>query len=183
MAFQLPAPGTNSRVVSSARGLSDRSVASSRSSVFQGNHRRLARDPRWTGPAPIQLDVRPMKIAKVVVIMREYFPEIDDDLDSPYLYASNVADWYAKNCDDPAVVNRMKNFFTIVSKYPAGESAKDDLGTIVQVGIIEKLWRQENAAQCLSTLFTAEDLASGAEYYKQWIGEARYNVVIAGIKR
>ena len=112
------------------------------------------------------------------------FPEVnrwivEGDDESPYLMMSLVARWIkdtASREEDLLVATaRLKAFVQWCEEEPRGDTAGDDVLTIVVVSLYEKLFDQESTRKLVPNIMTKVDFVRNAEYLKTWVGAENYD--------
>lgn len=119
------------------------------------------------------------------------FPEIASrlspgDEELPYLVVSYVADWLstvARPMIAPQIVSRVADFHAWAQDQPRGESAADDVFTIVTVGFLEHLFRDDALLPLIPRLMTRDDMLRSREYLSQWVGRNRYEKALVHFGR
>ena len=121
-------------------------------------------------------------------IILNHFPEIinrmdNDDLDSCYLVANELATWFDEqvDCSWKSTKERILAFYQAASQFPGGDDASNDIMTILQVGLFEDLWHHPNAAKTVPVLTTREYIVGSKDYLRQWVGTDRYEAVVKAI--
>ena len=119
------------------------------------------------------------------------FPEIKDDLfegdeELPYVVIGYVADWVrslALHDITRDLIKRLQGFSNWCHSQPEGQTAADDLNTILVVGLYESLATTESGRRALSYLMTKKELESSSDYMKQWLGIEDYTKLLAEYKK
>jgi hypothetical protein len=110
------------------------------------------------------------------------FPEIRDlihrgDDELPYVMIGHVAHW-VRNLPEtgitPEILARIQSFAAWCEDQPAGETAGDDIHTILVVGFYEKLFEAERMHSLLPKLITKTMLVRNADYLRTWVGEDNF---------
>ena len=118
------------------------------------------------------------------------FPEIEPhvsegDEELPYLYFSYIA-WWVETLSRPEVtvnvIERIASFGEWCCEQPEGKDASDDLGTILMVGLYETLANSESGRMVLANIWPVDYVRSGEEYFKQWMGEKEYQLLLTEYK-
>jgi len=125
-----------------------------------------------------------MKILYDEVIRR--FPEVqsylsDGDMDLPYVVMGSVIHWVndlgiAKLT--PEVVQRLVDFTKWCETQPRGESAADDICTILVVAFYEKLFRSDVTRCLLPHILPRDELIKNAEYLKRWVSDEEFQLAL-----
>jgi len=114
------------------------------------------------------------------------FPEVrarifHGDEALPYLMMGHVADWL-KNLPaaafTPELLDRVRAFTDWCEDQPRGDTADDDLLTMLMVGFYEKLFEAEHLRALLPKLLSQETLTQNAEYFRTWLGEENYAIAL-----
>jgi hypothetical protein len=110
------------------------------------------------------------------------FPEVrpslsDGEEDLPYLMMGHVASWAQRL--SPTEINteaiaRVQAFIRWCEEQPRGETAADDILTVLVVGFYEKLFETEDTRALLPKFVAKEDFIKNAEYLKTWVGAEKY---------
>jgi hypothetical protein len=118
----------------------------------------------------------------------DHFPEIinrmdHNDLDSCYLVANELANWFAEQVDRDwkRAKERILTFYEAAAPFPGGDDASNDMMTILQVGFFEHLWQLPNAAKTVPALTSHEYIVESRDYLRQWVGMDRYEAVVKAI--
>ena len=109
------------------------------------------------------------------------FPEIasrlsEGDEESPYLVVSYIADWLstvARPAIAPEIVSRVADFHGWALDQPRGGTAADDVYTIVMVGFVENLFRDEALLPLIPKLIPRPEMLANRDYLHQWVGRDR----------
>ena len=110
------------------------------------------------------------------------FPETRDmvhhgDEELPYVMMGHVAYWL-RSLPEVAitedVIARIQAFAAWCEEQPSGETAADDIHTILVVGFYEKLFDVERMRTLAPKVISKETFARNAEYLRTWIGEENY---------
>lgn len=110
------------------------------------------------------------------------FPEIRDvlfpgDEELPYVMIGRVTEWLIRlprEAVTPEIVARAQAFTAWCEEKPSGETAADDVHTILVVGFYEKLFESEEGRALLPKFISNEDLTRNADYLKTWVGNSNY---------
>jgi len=125
-----------------------------------------------------------MKMLYDEVIRR--FPEVqshlsDGDIDLPYVVMASVVDWVndlGTSKLTPEVVQRVVEFTKWCETQPRGESAADDVYTILVVAFYEKLFRSDVTRTLLPHILPRDELIKNAEYLKTWVSDEEFQLAL-----
>ena len=111
------------------------------------------------------------------------FPEViqDENEDFPYSVMGSLVDWLGSLGPSeltPEVVRRVVEFTKWCEEQPRGETAADDLYTVLVVGFYEGLFRTEETRSLIPRLIPKDDFISNAEYLKTWVGAENYQLAL-----
>jgi homoserine kinase len=114
------------------------------------------------------------------------FPEVSDSVqeyaDLPYILMSCLAEWLGKRSPDevtPELLGRVTAFYDWCEEQPRGDTADDDLYTILVVGFFEHLFRTDTTRVFLPSVVSRESLVENADYLKTWVGEDDYQKALS----
>ena len=118
------------------------------------------------------------------------FPEMsshldDEDKDLPYLIMGYLADWIKKFKSSeitPELTNRIVYFAQWCEEQPQGETAEDDLYTVLVVAFYEALFTSESTRFLIPKLMSKQEILKNKEYFKIWVGEDNYNLALEKYK-
>jgi len=110
------------------------------------------------------------------------FPEVrsaafDDNADDPYALMTMLADWLrdaSAQAMTPELIERVQAFARWCENQPRGETAADDILTILVVGFYERLFATEHTRRILTKLISKQTFEANHEYLETWIGEKNY---------
>ena len=115
---------------------------------------------------------------EVVSRFPEIVPQIcDGDEELPYLYFSYIASWIeslplSEVSDE--IIERISSFGDWCGSQPEGESASDDLGTILMIGLHVSLGSSESGRKVLARIWPLDYVLASREYLTQWLGSDDY---------
>lgn len=110
------------------------------------------------------------------------FPEVaprlsEGDEELPYLVVSRIADWLstvARPAIAPEIVSRVVDFHAWALDQPRGETAADDVYTIVCIAFMESLFRDDALLPLIPKLIPRTEMLENRDYLHQWVGRDRY---------
>src|SRR5690349_10020239 len=110
------------------------------------------------------------------------FPEVASrvypgDEELPYLMVGHVVDWLrsvARPRLEPGVIERVVDFDRWCMAQPPGQTAADDLLTIIVVALHEKLFKYDELLPLVPHVMTREQLVANRDYLVGWVGAERY---------
>ena len=79
----------------------------------------------------------------------------------------------------PEVIERIRGFSDWCGQQARTKTAKDDLLTVVAVGLWEPLMKSDSARRLIPHLMPRSDVESGADYLKAWVGEENYRKALS----
>jgi hypothetical protein len=110
------------------------------------------------------------------------FPEVRDRVrdyaDLPYVLMSCLAEWLAEQPlrqITPELVGRVVTFARWCEEQPRGDTATDDLYTILVVGFFEHLFQADTTRALLPKVMPRDLVVNNADYLKTWVGEENYS--------
>ena len=114
------------------------------------------------------------------------FPEVREHLregheELPYLVIGYVVDWLraaAKPAPEPDVIRRVVEFDRWCMAQLPGETAADDLMTIVVVALREKLFGHDELLPLIPHLMPRDELLRNRDYLVGWVGADRYQAAL-----
>jgi hypothetical protein len=114
------------------------------------------------------------------------FPEVrtrlsDGDEELPYLVMGSVVDWLrslSASQITPDIARRIREFRDWCERQPRGETAADDVYTVLVVAFYEKLFRDDVTRRLIPRLIPKDDLIQNAEYLKTWVGSVNYQLAL-----
>ena len=101
----------------------------------------------------------------------------DDNADEPYPLMTMLAEWLdhvLAEANTTELVKRVKAFTRWCEDQPRGETAADDILTILVVGFYEQLFATEHTRALLPKIVSKKEFAQNAEYLKDWVGAENY---------
>lgn len=104
-----------------------------------------------------------------------------DGTDGDYVAASDLAEWVSSGGIDPGApeqVARLRSFAEWCCSQPDGRTSDDDVGTIYMVGFFETLCGTSAAPSLIPKLVDRDYLVASADYFKRWVGEAKYDCIL-----
>jgi hypothetical protein len=111
------------------------------------------------------------------------FPELqsrasDDDKNLPHVLMAYLVD-FLESCSGSElpqdVVKRLVEFNFWCRAQPRGESAKDDIYTLLVVGLYEKILKKDDLYPLIVKLVSREQFLDSKEYLLRWIDERQYS--------
>jgi hypothetical protein len=114
------------------------------------------------------------------------FPEVrsrlsDGDEELPYLAMGSVVDWLRSLSPSqitPDIMQRVTEFRGWCEQQPRGETAGDDVYTVLVVAFYEKLFAKDVTRRLIPRLIPKDDLIQNAEYLKTWVGSENYQLAL-----
>jgi len=125
-----------------------------------------------------------MKILYDEVLRR--FPEMElwvdeGDEDSIYVVVGYIK-WWLVSVANPTlpdeVVSRVVDFYRWCMEQPRGETASDDIATIVVVGLLEERFENDALLPIIPQLMSREELLQARDYLTTWVGADRYQAAL-----
>ena len=114
------------------------------------------------------------------MISRFRLSEEEDEM-WPYMVMGFVVEWLRSLSPEqitPEIVSRLREFRDWCEEQPRGETAGDDLYTVLVVGFYEELFRDEVTRRLIPRLIPKDDLIQNAEYLKTWVGDENYQLAL-----
>jgi hypothetical protein len=114
------------------------------------------------------------------------FPEVQsqltgDDAEVPYVVMGSVIDWL-KGIGTPEfapeIVQRVTEFTKWCEAQPRGDSAANDVYTILVVAFYEELFRSDAVRCLLPHILTKDELIKNAEYLKAWVSDEYFQLAL-----
>lgn len=111
------------------------------------------------------------------------FPEVqarasDDDKKLPYVLMAYLVD-FLESCSGSGfpqdVTERLVEFNFWCRAQPRGESAKDDIYTLLAVGLHEKILKKDDLYPLIVKLVSRKEFLDSKEYLLRWIDETQYS--------
>lgn len=108
------------------------------------------------------------------------FPEVSrlihrGDEELPYMMVGHIADWLAALPEiSPEIVERVQAFALWCEDQPSGQTAADDILTILVVGFYEPLFEHKKTRFLLPKIVSKETFERNAAYFKSWVGAENY---------
>ncbi|WP_152032727.1 hypothetical protein [Ereboglobus luteus] len=114
------------------------------------------------------------------------FPEIhhyvtDGDEELPYSMVGYIARWLkdlGPKAISPNIIKRLQDFTHWCESLPFGQTAEDDIDTILMVALYEELFDMNHTRALLPKLMHKEEFVLNADYLKNWVGEDNYNAAL-----
>jgi hypothetical protein len=110
------------------------------------------------------------------------FPEVrsmalDDNANEPYTLVTMLAKWLGRVSAETItneLVKRVQAFTRWCEDQPRGETAADDILTILVLGFYEQLFATEHTRALLPRIVSKEEFEQNAEYLKDRVGAENY---------
>jgi hypothetical protein len=119
------------------------------------------------------------------------FPEItqriyrgDDEL--PYVMMGHVADWLKSDLphrSDPKIIGRLVDFCSWCENQPSGDTAADDIHTILVVGLYEKLIESESTQALIPRLMPRNEYNKNKQYVVTHCGQDAFDHTLREYKK
>ncbi|AWI09178.1 hypothetical protein CKA38_07930 [Ereboglobus luteus] len=78
----------------------------------------------------------------------------------------------------PNIIKRLQDFTHWCESLPFGQTAEDDIDTILMVALYEELFDMNHTRALLPKLMHKEEFVLNADYLKNWVGEDNYNAAL-----
>lgn len=114
------------------------------------------------------------------------FPEVQshltgDDVEIPYVVMGSVVDWLKGMGTPefaPEIVQRVIEFTKWCEAQPRGDSASNDVYSILVVAFYEELFRSDVTRGLLPHVLPKDELMKNAEYLKAWVTDECFQLAL-----